>query len=803
MGSLLQDLGYGWRMLAKRPGFTLTVILCLALGIGANTATFSVVNAVLLRPLPYPDPDRLVMVREVYRAAGEESESTASAASFLAWKERGRLFADLAAIVHRNYSLTGGDGAPEHLQGARVSPSLFALLGVRPQRGRLFTAEEDRPGAPFAAVVSDGLWHRRFGADPDLIGKTFNLNGAPFTVVGILPPGFQFPDGADVWASIQIDPAKPLPWHDLDVVARLKPGVSLERAQAELAGLSAQLARERPDTQAGWGARAVPLKRILEGDVRPALLILLGAVAFVLAIACANVANLELARVAERDREVAVRIALGAGRGRLVRQFLAESVLLSLLGGGGGLLLAYASLRPLVALSPVEVPGFRQVSIDGRVLAFTLVAAVVTGLLFGLVPALKISRPEIGQLLKEGSRGSAGIGGRRFRGFLVMAEIGLALVLLVGAGLMLRSFWRLGGVTPGFDPRGALTVRLNLPSRAYPTPERRFAFYRAALDRIAALPGVREVALTTTLPLARENITDSFTVEGRPAPAGEMAVANTRMISPGYFQVMRMPLRAGRAFTAADDVSARPVVVVSESMARRYWPDEDPVGRRVKKGGSTSTDPWITVVGVVADVKDTGLDADPGATWYMPFAQNAWDGVNLVARTAGAPLSLAPALRRAIWSIDPNQAVYDVATLEDLLAGSVARPRFSVILLLLFSTSALLLAAVGLYGVLSYSVRQRLNEIGIRMALGARPADVLGMVVRQGMALAATGIALGIVAALGLTRLLRSQLFEISPSDPWTYVVLSIGLAAVALAANLLPARRATRVDPVISLKRG
>jgi putative ABC transport system permease protein len=801
MGSLLQDIGYGLRVLRKRPGPTLAVVLCLAIGIGANTAIFSVVDAVLLRPLPYPEPDRLVVVRDVYRAAGEESETPASAPNFVAWREHNRVFSDLAAINHRNYTLTGEEGDAEYVRGARVSWSLFPMLGVQPQIGRLFTADEDRPEAPFMALLSDGLWHRRFGADPGVLGKTLTVNDTPFVVVGVLPPGFQFPDGVDIWAPVRLDMANLPSWHDLDVVARLKPGVSLEQAQADLGRIAERLARELPDSNAGWGVKVLSLRQVLEGDVRPALLVLLGAVAFVLAIACANVANLELARITERDRELAVRVALGAGQGRIVRQLLVESVLLSLLGGAAGLLLASASLRPLVALSPVEVAVFRNVSINGRVLAFTLVVAVLTGLLFGLVPALKTSRPEIHSLLKEGARGSTGIGGRRFRSTLVMIETGLALVLLVGAGLMLRSFWHLGEVDPGFDPDGLLTVRVNLPGSSYPEPEQRATFYRKVVERIAVFPGVQGTAVTTTLPLARENITDEFTVEGRPTPPGEIAMTNSRMVSPDYFRVLGIPLRAGRLFTMADDASAAGVVIVSESMARRYWPDQDPVGRKVKRGNLASERPWLTVVGVVGDVKDTGLDLDSGPTWYMPFAQNPWNGANLVVRTDREPLSLAPAVRQAVQTVDPNQAIYDVATMEQLIAGTIARPRFSAVLLLVFAATALLLAMVGLYAVLSYSVRQRRHEIGVRMALGARPSDVLRMVLRQGLTLAVAGIALGLAAALLLTRLLRAQLFEVSPTDPWTYAALSLGLAAVALAANFLPARKATRVDPVVSLR--
>jgi putative ABC transport system permease protein len=802
MKPLLQDLLYGLRVLGRRPGSTLAVILCLAVGIGANTAIFSVVDAALLRSLPYPDPDRLVVVRDLYRSEGEESETPASAPNFLAWEERNRVFSHLAAINFRNYSLTADGAEAEHVRGVRVSRSLFPMLGVQPLRGRLFTADEDRPGAPLVALVGDSLWRRSFGADPGLVGRAINLNGEAYLVVGILPPEFRFPDGVDVWMPARLDPANLPAWHDLYVVARLEPGTGLEQAQADLGGIAGQLAAERPDSNAGWGVRLLPLRDVLVGDVRPALLILLGAVAFVLAIACANVANLELVRASERDREIAVRAALGAGRGRLVRQFLSESVLLALIGGGAGLLLASASLRPLVALSPVEVAALREVSLDTGVLAFTLAVSVLTGLLFGLVPALKVSRPEVTRLLKEGARGSGGPGGRRFRALLVTAETGLALVLLVGAGLMLRSLWHLGDVPPGFEPKNLLTARIHLAG-TYAKPEQRSAFFQRLVGEAAALPGVQGAAITTTLPLAEENITDIFTVEGRPAPPGEISMANSRMITPDYFGAMKIPLLAGRAFTDADDAAAPPVTVVSESLARRYWPGQDAVGKRVRKGGPTSDSPWITVVGVVGDVKDTGLDLDPGPTWYRPFAQNAWFGANLVVRTAGAPLDAVPSVRSAVRAIDPGQAVFDVAAMEDLVAGSLSKPRFTAFLLLIFSGVALLLSGVGLYAVLSYSVRQRLQEIGIRMALGAQPSDVLGMVVRQGMALAGAGIALGIAAALALTRLLRAQLFGIGPTDPWTYAVLALGLAAVALAANLLPAWRAARVDPAVSLKSG
>lgn len=801
MGSLLQDIGYGWRMLRKRPGFTLAVVLCLAIGIGANTAIFSVINAVMLRPLPYPEPDQLVAVHNVYRSDGEESKSPVSAPNFLAFKERSRSFSDLVSIAYRSYSLTQEGVEAEYVRGARVSWSLLPMLGVRPQIGRLFTAEDDRVDAPYTAVLSDGLWRRHFNGDPGVLGKTITLNGTPFVILGVAARGFRFPDGVEVWAPAKLDPVELPPWHDLDMVARLKPGVSLAQAQADLGGIAGQLAGELPDTNAGWGVRITPLREVLEGDVRPALLVLLGAVIFVLAIACANVANLELARMAERDHELAVRVALGARHGRLVRQLLIESVLLALLGGGAGLLLATTSLKSLIVLSPVEVPAFRSVSIDGRVLAFTLAASVLTGVLFGLVPALRSARPQVGGLLKEGARSTTGVRSALFRNALVTIETGLALVLLVGAGLMLRSFWRLGDVHPGFEPRGLLTARINLPSSSYPEPEQRALFFRALVDRAATLPGVQRAAITTTLPMAQENLTDEFTIEGRATPRGELAVTNTRMVTPDYFRALGIPLRSGRYFTASDDAAAPGVVIVSQLMARRYWSGQSPVGQRVKRGNLDSEHPWLTVVGVVGDVKDTGLNADPGPTWYMPFAQNSWNAASLVVRTQGSPASLAPAVRQAVRAIDPNQAVYDIATMEELVAGTITKPRFSTVLFLVFAGVALLLAMVGLYAVVSYSVRQRQHEIGVRMALGARPADVQGMVLRQGMALAAAGILLGLAAAFGLTRLLRAQLFQISPTDPLTYAVLALSLAAVAMAANFLPAHRATKVDPLVSLR--
>jgi putative ABC transport system permease protein len=805
LGDLLHDLRYAARTQLKNPAFTIVAVIALALGIGANTAIFSVVNTVLLRPLPYKNPDRLMMVWEEASKHGYPRD-TPTAANFVDWRDQNQVFEGMAAMLEASFNLTG-TGDPERLEGNRVSAALFPLLGVEPQIGRVFTAAEDQPGSQRVVLLSYGLWQRRFGGDPGIVGKSLTLNGDSYTAVGVMPARFHFPTINDqVWVPIAFSPeeAGNRNVHYLRVLARLKPGVTMSQAQTEMSTIATRLQQQYPQTNTDVGAVVTSLQEQLVGDIRPALLILLGAVALVLLIACANVANLLLARAAVRQKEIAVRVALGARRWRLIRQFLTESVLLSTLGGIVGLAIAYGGLFLLKAFIPENISQAREISIDFKVLGFTLLVSLATGVIFGLAPAIQAVRFNQIETLKEGGRDAAtGGSGKRLRSLLVTAEVAISLVLLIGAGLLLNSFLRLRNVDPGFRIDNLLTMKIVLPEPKYEEAARRSQFYTDLVQRVEGLAGVRSAAVTTSLPLYSQGKSTSIGIEGRPAPPpGQEPIIVTRVISPEYFDTMGIPLLQGRQFTEQDTATSPNVVVISETMARRYWPNEDPIGKRIATGRIRKPEDWIQVIGVVKDVRQFKLTIDPKPQMYLSHKQaEFFFPEDLVVRTDVDPTSMAATVRNAVWQIDKDQPVSNIQTMEEILADSIARQRFSMLLLAIFAAVALVLAAVGIYGVMSYSVAQRTHEIGIRMALGAQTGSVLKLAVGYGMKLVGIGIVIGLIAAFALTRVMSTLLFGVTATDPATFTLISLLLICVAAIASYVPARRATKVDPMIALR--
>ncbi|HEY6232484.1 MAG TPA: ABC transporter permease [Pyrinomonadaceae bacterium] len=805
MNTLLKDIRYAFRNLLKRPGFTIVAVITLALGIGANTAIFSVVNSVLLRPLPYPQPDQLVVLTET--SAGRSIGT--SYMNFVDWRNQNTVFENVAAVRPReSFNLTGA-GESERLQGRLVSANFLGTLGVRPIRGRDLLAEDDRPGATPVVIVSESLWQRRFGADENIIGKQLTLNGQTFTVIGVTPRDFQFGAEADVSAPIGLSAERfALRGKDPGVraIARLKAGVPLERAQAELNTIAARLAEQYPDTNNGRGVRLESLRESVVGDIRPTLLTLLGAVAFVLLIACANVANLLLTRSTARQKEIAIRTALGAGRFRIIRQLLTESLLLALAGGAAGLLLAIWGTQLIISYLPEGVPRMSEVRVDGWVLGFTLLATALTGILFGLVPALQSFSPNLTETLKEGQRSSSGTRNRTGR-ILVISEVALTLALLVGAGLLVKSFWRLSQVNPGFNPDKLLTMQISV--QAPPDQGQKVAnFLNELQQNVQKLPGVEKVAVSNGLPFEGANQPPFLIEEHAPPAAGQEPSGILYIASAGYLESMGIGLLRGRSFSARDTRDTPQVALIDEVFARQHFPNEDPLGKRIKLAvpGSESHE----IVGVVRHVEHFGLDGqDPAqAELYFDFDQipvarltRYVRRVNLLVRTNSDPLSLAPAVRNQIAALDKDQAVFNVRTMEQMLYESVAARRFSMILLAVFAVLALTLAGVGIYGVISYSVAQRTREVGIRMALGAQTLDVLKLVVREGLTTVLIGVGIGLVGALMLTRLMTTLLFAVRPTDLFTYVTVALGLTVVALAACFIPARRATKVDPLEALR--
>jgi putative ABC transport system permease protein len=812
METLLQDLRYGFRMLARKPAFTAVAVIALALGIGANTAIFSVVNTVLLKPLAFKDPDQLMMVWEDNTKLGFPKDTPAPA-NFVDWKDQNQVFEDMAAIADQTFNLTGV-GEPEKLEGQRVSASFFPLLGVEPALGRAFLPEEDRPEGDRVVIMSHGLWQRRFGSDPSVVGKPLTLNGQPYTVVGILSKSFRFPDPYQstieenaLWVPMAFSSqeAGNRGGHYLLVYARAKPGVTVNQAQADMNTIAARLQQQYPDTNTSVGAVVTSLHDQLVGNIRPALLILLGAVGFVLLIACANVASLLLARAAARQKETAIRTALGASRARLIRQFLTESVVLAGLGGIVGLLLAIVGMQLLVALMPATLSQAKDINIDEKVLGFTFIVSLLTGVIFGLAPALQASRPDMNETLKEGGKGTAGVARSRARNLLVVFEVVMALVLLICAGLLINSFLRLRSVDPGFNAANLLTMKVILPRSKYPDAPRRTAFYNEMIQRVESLPGVQSAGVITNLPLTFKGNNGGITIEGRPEPPpDEIPIVITRTVSADYFRTMNIPVLKGRPFSPQDTPDTMGVVIISETTARQFWPGEDAIGKRIKMGGFNSDAPWLSVAGIVEDVRQFELDIDPKPQVYFPYTQMAYAFLaprDLVVRTGVDPLSLAAAVRSEVWAIDKDQPVSNIATMEQILTDSVAKQRFSTLLLTIFAAVALVLAAVGIYGVISYSVTQRTHEIGIRMALGASSKDVLKLIVWQGFKLVSVGVTIGLVLAFILTRLMQSLLFGVSATDPVTFAAISAVLVTVAMLASYIPARKATKVDPMVALR--
>ena len=806
LNDLVQDVRYGLRVLLKNPGFTIAAVVALALGIGANSVIFSVVNAVLLRPLPFKDPQQLTMVWEEATHLGFPKD-TPPPATFLDWRQQNTVFSGMSAMALKNFNLIGV-GEPERLDGRKVSANLFDLLGVRPILGRTFSADEDKPGTR-VAILSEGLWKRRFGSDQGIIGRAINLNGEIYTVVGVLPQTLDLPAGGEnwhdqVWVPIAFssEEAADRGNHYLGVIGRLKSGVSLQQSQAEMDTIAARLAKQYPESNARRGVVVVSLREQIVGDIKPALLVLLGAVGFVLLIACANVANLLLARAAVRQKEIALRLAVGANRSRLTRQFLAESILLALIGGAAGLGVALVGLNVVTRYVPNTVSLAGAISIDLPVLLFTAGIAILTGIFFGLVPAFQASHCNVNDTLKESARdAAAGVRGHRIRNALVVVEVAVSFTLLVGAGLLINSFMHLRNLDPGFRADHLLTMNVPLSRVKYPEQEKRTAFFDEVIRRVRALPGVDLAAVGNNLPLTYDGDSILISVEGVPEPPiDQHPDVIFRVVGPNYFSTMGIALVAGRDFTEHDNFQSSRVTVITEKTARYYWPGENPIGKRVRTGGPES--PWEEVIGVAKDVRQNDFIKQPKMQMYMPYAQVADFPPNaLVVRTRLDPLSLAAPVRNEIWAIDKDQPVSDIRSMDEIVSEAVARQRFSMLLLGIFAGLALVLAAVGIYGVMSYSVVQRTREIGIRMALGAQRADMLKMTVRQGLKLVLVGLTLGLAAAFILTRVMSTLLFGISATDPVTYVTISLILLAVAAAASYIPALRATKVDPMVALR--
>jgi putative ABC transport system permease protein len=808
METLWQDLRLGARSLFKQPTFTIVAVVALALGIGANTAIFSVVNAVLLQSLPYRDADRLVTVWEHNRTRGN-AQNVINLGNFFDWKQQNRVFEDMATFFDLTSNLTSG-GEPEEIPAQVATPNLFNVLGVNPIMGRAFTEDDGKQGAPRVVALSFGLWQRRFGGDPQIIGRKLILNGNEATVVGVMPANFNWHVKAgsmtrkiaEMWAPWQINPANlQRRGRFAMAVARLKPDVTFEQAQAEMNVLGGQLERSY-DFNANWGVNVVPLRTQFTGEIRLALLVLLGAVGMVLLIACANVANLLLVRAAGRQREVAVRAALGAGRWRIVRQLLTESLLLAGLGGLAGQALAWWGTDLLVSLAPPDLLNLPQVQINAAVLGFTLGISLLTGVIFGLVPAFEATRVNLTESLKEGGKNIGGsIRSHRLRNSLVIAEIALALVLLVCAGLLIRSFARLQSVDPGFNASNVLTMKVGLPGRKYDTDQKRISFFRQAIAQMQALPGVESAGAVSFLPFASPHAGTLVEIEGRPKmPPGQGLGTGVIVTDLNYFRTMQIPLKRGRLFTDQEAAEMRHVVVVNEAFARTNFPGEDPLGKRVVIHMKDDNQP-CEIIGIVGDSKHMNLDAEVKPMSYWPHPELTYSAMTFVIRTQGDAASVANAARNVIRTLDPEQPVADVRTMESLIGTSVARARFNTLLLTIFAMVALLLAGVGIYGVMAYSVAQRTHEIGVRMALGARASDVLRLVVRRGMTLALAGVALGVVASFALTRLMETLLFNVSATDPLTFIGIPLLLVLVALLACLIPARRAAKVDPMIALR--
>jgi putative ABC transport system permease protein len=804
MDSLLRDLKFSVRSLMKRPGLTVIAIVTLAIGIGANSAIFSVVNALLLKPLPFPDPDRIVALWDKVPSRGVERNEV-SIANYLDWRAQNKTLEQVGIYSWWSTNLTGSD-SPERVQGFQVTANFLDVLGVNPLLGRGFSAEEEQPGKDAVALLTYNLWQRRFGADPNIVNKTISANGISRTVLGVMPPDFNYPKGAEIYAPLPMTPElmRNRNNHSYLAIGRLRPGVSLPAAQAEFNTIASQLEKQYPEANTGRGVVIYP---ILEDTVRmysTALWVMMAAVGFVLLIGCANVANLMLARAAGRQREIALRTALGASRWRIIRQLLTESVLLGLAGGALGVLIAYWGVDLIRTGNPGEAArfaaGWSHLGINLPVLAFTFLLSVLSGVVFGLAPAWQLSKPDLNSALKEGARQATSTS-HRLRGLLVVAEVALSLMLLVSAGLLIRSFLQLVKTDPGFNSDNLLTMNLVLPRAKYKEEPQRIAFYSELVKGVASVPGVSSAALVNHLPLGGSNSSTSFLVEGLPEPPpGQEFDGRYRVCTPDYFQTMGIPVLKGRSFTVQDRAGAQPVIIVNETLAQKYWPNSDPIGKRMRGTGPLQENPWMQVVGVVQDVKHE-MNLPVTADFYVPHAQDGWSSMVLVAKTRVEPAAMAAPIRQQVLALDKDQPVFDVRTMREVRAISLALYSFSSVMLSIFAGVALLLAAIGIYGVMFYAVMQRTQEIGIRMALGARALDVLKLVVKNGMSLALIGVVAGLAGAFALTRLLGSLLFGVTPTDTVTYLIVTLGLLLVALLACYIPARRATKVDPLVALR--
>ena len=808
METIIKDIRYAIRGLLQRPGFTAIALITLALGIGANTAIFSVVNAVLLRPLPFSDPEQLVIVWEDAAFAGFP-RNTPAPANYADWKTQNQSFVDMAATAEKSFNITG-DGEPERVTAHAVTANFFPLFGVPPLLGRGFTPDEDRPGGNKVAVLSYSLWQTRYGGDRQIINHDILLNGEKFSVVGVMPSGFQFLDKeVRLWVPLALS-AEELAnrgGHYLNIVARLKPGVGLSQAQADMNAVMRRIVNDNPrETFDGkLGAIVIPLRDQLVSDARGSLVVLLVAVAFVLLIACANVAGLLLARAVGRRREVALRMALGAGRARVIRQLLTESLLLSLVAGVLGTLLAYWSFSFLQGLVPAEMALSTSLTLDTRILVFTILVSIVTGIVFGLVPALQAARVDLNEALKQGGTRTTSSG--RLRSALIVLEVALSVVLLIGAGLLIQTLFQIFQQYSILKPEKVLTLRTELPRAKAKDPQQRNQFLQQVLERVEHLPGVESAGYTTSIPLSWKGGTNGFYPEGLKAPIPGMAYdANHRQVSANYLQTMNIPLRQGRYFDARDNAQAIPVAIVNETMGRQYWPGENALGRRFKLGDPDDKDaPWIQIVGVVGDIRQMGLDEPVKAEMYFPYEQikdQSWyTPRDLVIRTSSETSSLVGAVRQVIREVDPDQPVSNIATMSEVLSTEAAERRMGMIMLVGFAALALLLASLGIYGVLAYFVTQHTSEIGVRQALGATPRNILFLVLKKGMGLTLLGIVIGLAGSFALTRLMSSLLFGVKASDPLTFVTVPLVLGLVALFACLIPARRATRIDPLVALR--
>ena len=804
MSEIRQDVSFAWRTLARAPGFTLVAIITLALGIGANTAIFSVVNGILLRPLPWSEPERLVMVAQ---STADHPRTSNSPANVMDWRTMNTSFSGLAAFVGTSRNLTSAGNDAERLQAVEAQTDFFDILRVRPLAGRTFRPDEADFHGANVVLLGERIWRSHYGADPRVVGSTMTLDGLSHIIVGVIPDAQAHPRQAQIWLPLRFDPEQ-LPRMRgaiyLRTVGRLKPGVTIGQADAEMKAIAARLEKAYPESNAKYSAVVIPMQEWIVGDLRKPLMVLLGAVGLVLLIACTNVSNLMLVRAFGRETEIAVRTALGAGRARLVRQLVTESAVMSLIGGVAGLLLALWGVRALVRVAPQDIPRLDAVSVDPTVLLFAIAVALVTGVVFGLIPALHAARPDIGSALKEGARGSgARPASRRLRNTLVISEIALAVMLLAGAGLLIRSFRELMRVDPGFRAENVMSFNLSLPEEKYKALEARSLLVDGLVERLRAIPGVQSAGASMGLPLTGFNFSLSFEIGGKPKPAdGEEPVAQVRIVTPDFFRTMEIPLLRGRAFTPADRWGSQRVLVMTESAAKRFFPNEDAMGKSLTFGwGRDSLRLGGEIVGIIGDVRQSELSEAALPEVYVPFPQWPVDYVSVVMRTAGTPASVVSGARNALREIDPDLPMYDVRTLEAVISESVARPRFYMLLLTSFAAVALVLSAVGIYGVIAYLVTMRTRELGIRIALGASNADVLRLVLREGVVVAALGLLVGTVGALALSRLLASLLFEVAPTDPLTFVIVAATLASVALAASFIPARRASRLDPLVAIR--